>query len=404
MKSDHKDFSRREFMTKASAGIAVIGTAGLPTGRFTGDTMKFTRTFQKDGIYYRKLGKTGLELPIVSMGVMNADNPAVVSRSYDIGVRHFDTAEGYQRGRNETMVGDVFSKLGVRDKIIIGTKIVHPNRRRRGGSGSMGGAEVTQNILERLDKCLERLKTDYVDILYLHNSGPEFMKDPAVHEAFDKAKEAGKIRFKAISTHTNMQLELNQAAEMGYYDVVLTSYNFTHSEDTKLANAIENAASKGIGLIAMKTQVGGERRYKKPVNHTATLKWALRNELMTTAIPGYTNFDHMNEDFSVASNLEFTADEKKFLADKDVKTGLNYCRQCGECTADCEKGVDVPSLMRTHMYAAGYANFFQAGETMSEIDPSRGLSNCSDCTECRVRCRYVVDVPANINDLRALYV
>src|SRR5208337_2691153 len=73
-------------------------------------------------VLQRTLGKTGLTLPIVSMGVMNADVPGLLRRAYELGIRHFDTAAAYQQGRNEEMVGKVIKDLGVRDKVTITTK------------------------------------------------------------------------------------------------------------------------------------------------------------------------------------------------------------------------------------------------------------------------------------------
>jgi aryl-alcohol dehydrogenase-like predicted oxidoreductase len=71
----------------------------------------------------RALGKTGLTVPIVSLGFMNADNPALIRRAYEVGVRHFDTAAAYQRGRNEEMVGSMIQEMGVRSSVIVSTKV-----------------------------------------------------------------------------------------------------------------------------------------------------------------------------------------------------------------------------------------------------------------------------------------
>jgi succinate dehydrogenase/fumarate reductase-like Fe-S protein len=65
--------------------------------------------------------------------------------------------------------------------------------------------------------------------------------------------------------------------------------------------------------------------------------------------------------------------------------------------------VDVPTLMRTHMYAAQYANFHHARATLDDIEPGRGLDACSGCGACRVRCRHAVDVAAKIEELRLIY-
>ncbi|MCK4236782.1 MAG: 4Fe-4S dicluster domain-containing protein, partial [Candidatus Krumholzibacteria bacterium] len=64
-------------------------------------------------------------------------------------------------------------------------------------------------------------------------------------------------------------------------------------------------------------------------------------------------------DFSVASNLEYTSEEKKLLSDQRVKLGMGFCRQCRVCMSTCPRGVEIPSLMRTHMYAVQYSNFIR---------------------------------------------
>ena len=86
--------SRRSFLTKSVSGLAAAGVLGYAPGiAFGQDTEK-----QSEGdIVYRTLGRTGLKVPIVSMGVMNANKPEIVQASYELGIRHFDTAARYQR-------------------------------------------------------------------------------------------------------------------------------------------------------------------------------------------------------------------------------------------------------------------------------------------------------------------
>ena len=62
---------------------------------------------KKESFIYRSLGKTGIRIPIVSMGVMNANNPQLVQAALDAGIVLFDTAHMYQGGRNEEMIGKV---------------------------------------------------------------------------------------------------------------------------------------------------------------------------------------------------------------------------------------------------------------------------------------------------------
>jgi predicted aldo/keto reductase-like oxidoreductase len=185
----------------------------------------------------------------------------------------------------------------------------------------------------------------------------------------------------------------------------------TMADYGELKTSIEKAAAKGVGIIAMKTQVGGRRfplpdgvtDYDSTTINQAALKWVMRNENITTAIPGYTTFEHMREDFDIAYNLEFNEKEKCLLGDCKLKVGMGYCRQCDLCLGDCPAGVDVPTLMRTHMYAAQYANFHHARVTLDEIESGRGLEVCSGCGKCIVSCPHSVDVAANIEELKLIY-
>lgn len=392
-----KNLSRRHFLSGSALAVAPIALSGLGARPALAQGSK-PRTGGK--ILRRKLGRTGIEVPIVSMGVMNADNPAVVQQSYEIGVRLFDTAMGYQAGRNEEMIGTVIKNLGVRKNVTIQTKIRMP----RVAPGAPAD-EVAARLLADFDGCLKRLQSDYVDILLLHGPSVAEMNHPGVRKAFAEAKSSRRARFVGVSTHSTQAEVLNDAARAGFYDTVTVSVNFTQADDAALLGAIRKAAAAGVGVIAMKTQASGRRGFQPgpPVNQTAALKWVLRHEEITTAVPGYTNFDHMTEDFSVAYGLEYTAEERKFLAEKNLQADMAYCQQCSQCVPTCPRGVDIPTLMRTHMYAARYGNFLHARATLDEIAESGRLAFCGDCGECLARCSNHVRIAANIRDLKSMY-
>jgi predicted aldo/keto reductase-like oxidoreductase len=394
--------SRREFLSRTSVGLASAGLAGIPTGK----AQAGPRAQSDKQVIYRTLGKTGIRVPIVSMGVMNANNPELIPRSYEIGVRLFDTAMGYQGGRNEEMVGSGIEKLGVRDEVTIVTKIPNPARGRRDEPApEMSDQEVKQKFLENAEGCLKRLKTDYVDALLFHNNTTaEAIHNPGVMEALEQLKREGKTRFIGVSTHGGQDVVLNEMASMDFYDVVVFAINFTMADNKALFDAIDNAHAKGIGLIAMKTLGGGRNRKDLgPVNQTAAMKYVLRNEKITTAIPGYTNFEHMEQDFTVAYGLDLTTEEEGWLSDKKIQMTAGFCQQCEKCVATCPNGVDIPTLMRTHMYAAQYANFYQARATLDEIPDAVGLRACASCTECSARCSSAVDIPHAIGELKTMY-
>ncbi|MEJ2629542.1 MAG: 4Fe-4S dicluster domain-containing protein [bacterium] len=187
------------------------------------------------------------------------------------------------------------------------------------------------------------------------------------------------------------------------------------NQNTEYVNILKKAAAQGIGLVAMKTQCSQywyqqylpesqQKYYKGEMLHTAMLKWALQKDFITTAIPGYTNFREMEEDFSVAYDLTLTPEEKKFLDDRNVKYSLGYCQQCRECIATCPKKVNIPDLMRTHMYAACYSNFYQARDTIDDIPSERGLSACRSCGNCVAVCKNNIDIKKRIDELMVMYV
>jgi len=115
-------FSRREFLSKTFSSFALVRFMGISKKKLP--SYNYIETDKNPGknIIYRALGKTGIFLPIVSMGAMNTLDSALVKKSYEIGVRFFDTAADYMRGRNEEMLGNAIKELNVREKVIIGTK------------------------------------------------------------------------------------------------------------------------------------------------------------------------------------------------------------------------------------------------------------------------------------------
>jgi hypothetical protein len=252
---------------------------------------------------------------------------------------------------------------------------------------------------------------DHVDILYHHSVASADRLDPAIFEAMEKMKKQGKVRVSGVSTHQGMTEIITAITENELCDVVLTSMNVSLADDADLLAAIDAAAAKGIGIVAMKTQAGGRQlpnqesldKYESGVVQSAMLKWVMRHESITTAIPGYTSYQHMKEDVSVAFDLEYTEDEKRFLADNEMMMGLGFCRQCQACVASCPHGVAVPELMRTHMYAAQYSNFRQARVTLDGIPAGRGIAACKGCGACSAKCAHHVDIAYRIEDLKLIY-
>jgi predicted aldo/keto reductase-like oxidoreductase len=348
------------------------------------------------------------------MGVMNASAPTLVAQSYRLGVRHFDSAWFYQRGMNETMVGDVVRELGCRKDVVLATKIFLKEAQR-----DLYAPSIKALFLERFAQSLERLKVDAVDILYYHAaSDVREINNPHIMEAFEELKKSGKVRFCGVSFHGDQAAMLADMTRSKFYDVALVIFNaamghqgIAAGNPPRLIAGLEAAAASGIGLVAMKTQCGGGGGFAEKaggqgsiaeLNHTALLKWVLHHPFITTAIPGYTTFDQMELDVSVARDIAYTAAERSFLEREKLQLAQGFCSLCDECHGQCPQGVDIPTLMRTHMYAYGYRNLELAMTTHGTIPVSKGLARCSECPVCVVHCPRGLDVAGRLAGVRSI--
>ncbi|OAV75309.1 putative aldo-keto reductase [Bacteroidales bacterium Barb7] len=379
---DKNSVNRRSFLRiSATAGAGAL----LIPGAAASGLNKAVET-QKTTFPTRTLGRTGIELPVLSMGVMRADNPNVVRAAYNAGITHFDTAHGYQNGRNEEMLGNFFQDKP-RDSFYIATKgkFEYPLR---------DTFEADYTAL--LDLSLSRLKMDYVDWFYTHAlDSVEQITDERVIAQLKKFKAEGKIRHLGISTHALKPELIDAAVDAGVYDVVLLSYNFKLNNLKETDEAIARGVKAGVGFVAMKSMTGAreDAEGKKKVNSTACLKWVWQNENIATTIPGFSSFDELDECLAAVSDLKLTPDENEYLANLRNQEML-FCQRCGECEKQCKEHLPIPELMRAYMYAYGYRQSSLSHETMAELSLPQEM--CKSCTNCSVKCTSGFDVARKI--------
>jgi predicted aldo/keto reductase-like oxidoreductase len=391
------DLERRGFLRKTVFGGtgAFLASASLASPSFADK-----RAETKDNpIIKRKLGTTGIELPIVSFGVMRADSPALVHAAIKEGIKHFDTAHGYQGGKNEEMLGEVL-KGYPRDSFIVSTKV--PPEDRNKFTGLLGDSSTSKAFLEKLDISLKRLKMEYVDILYVHGlSSRDAVLHPAMLEAVTMAKKLGKAKHVGVSTHKSEPEVIQAVIESGVYEVVLTSVNFKQDHYGVLKEAIAKAAKAGIGIVAMKTMAGGfhDKERKQPINCTAALKFVLQDENITTAIPGNTNFDQLTVNASINRDLRMTAQEEADLL-VGKSQGSLYCQGCEHCVPNCPKGLPIPEIMRAYMYTYGYRDSRQAQDLLMSLNIPN--NPCAGCAHCSAVCAKNFAVSERVTDVMRL--
>lgn len=386
------NINRRGFLKTGIAGAA--GIVALSPSIVSAAT-----TDQHSDIISRTLGKTGMKIPVISFGVMRADNPNLCKAAYEKGIKLFDTANGYQNGNNEIMLGNLLKDYP-RSSFYLATKVKPAGVDKEGKPTDQTTAE---DFLAKFNTSLSRLKMDYVDILYIHDiRNPEMFAYKPIINAVKNLKKEGKVKFIGFSTHANEPLVIDAAAAMDTWDVILTSYNFKQTYINELNSAIKKANQAGIGIVAMKTMAGGgflDKEKTKPINSAAALKWVLSNPDITTTIPGMTDFDQLDLNIKILSDISITEQEKKDLFIASAEKGL-YCTGCTICLNACTMNLPVPDLMRAYMYAYGYSNPSMAYSLLSELGTND--NPCKECSSCKVECTKKFDIKEKIADISRL--
>ena len=186
----------------------------------------------------RVLGRTGLQVSEIGFGgwaiggnafgnsygpTDDAESQRAVRRAYDVGCTFFDTADVYGHGHSEEMIGEALQ--GVRDKVIVATKVggnfynrdVHPLMRERIAQAVGRPLEeiergaplsVTHDatftgayVRFAVERSLVRLRTDYIDLLQLHNPPIKLISTMETYEVLEQLKREGLIRFYGVSVH-----------------------------------------------------------------------------------------------------------------------------------------------------------------------------------------------------------
>jgi len=227
--------SRRDFV-KTAAGVSLAAAAA--SAAELGDIPK------------RKLGKTGLEVTIMSLGGARIGNlpdekPAldVVRRCYDLGVNYFDTAAAGAYGLSQTRYGKALADVS--KDVVFGTKTRHR---------TWAHAELD------LNQSLSNLKRDYIDLYQVHNVMHQadidavFARD-GLMEMIENAKRDGKIRYVGFTGHMDPQV-LSKMLDMYDWDTVLMPLSVTDGARDGFSfeqTVLPKAEKKGLGVIAMKT-------------------------------------------------------------------------------------------------------------------------------------------------------
>ncbi len=384
MNENHNPINRRDFLrTIGTAGLVPAMaqiTAGIASGQEKADPNAPAKTQEPrlPQVPVRKLGKTGVKVPVLSLGTMFnlIDNQIILRSTLKWGVNYWDTAHNYGGGNSELGVGKFLKdNPEVRKNIFLATKA--------------SGANTIDEIEQRLQTSLKRMNIDYIDLYYAPHaaSGPDKLTDELKNWA-ESAKKRKLIRFFGFTVHKDMAECLLAAAKLDWIDVIMTSYNFRFMQDDKMRAGIDACYKAKIGLIAMKTtgkttiqwakQTLETEADKKLIEHLlqkgytqeqATIKLALEDERISGACVGMENVAVLTA--NVAAVLDKTkltqADFEVFKEYADA-TCSGYCAGCAEiCDSALPDAPYVSDIMRYLMYYNSYGKKGWARELFAEI-------------------------------------
>lgn len=319
----------------------------------------------------RPLGKTGVQVSILSLGGIFdiTSNQLMLQQALDWGVTHWDTAPGYTGGKSEEGIGMFFEK--------------NPARRKEVFLVTKTGRRDPAGMTEDLNRSLERMKTDYIDMYYLHGvSNPNSLTDDIKAWA-EKAKADKKIRFFGFSTHQNMEDCLLGAAKLGWIDSIMPTYNYRIMNTDAMKAAVEAAAKAGIGLVAMKTQGRrtrgtDEAAEAKLIEHfiqrgfsaeQARLKVVWENPQIASICSAMYTISVLAANVAAAiDRTELSAQDRAALERAAAETCNSYC---AGCTRLCEGAIGyaapIGDVLRSLMYYHSYGDHAYAREIFGSI-------------------------------------
>ena len=328
----------------------------------------------------------------ISFGCSDLNDPKVVQRALERGINYFDTSPDYSDANSEIALGEGIQGFP-RERIFVASKFCTPK-------GHLENGLPVPDVIAAVEGSLRRLGTDYLDLVHIHavNSLDRLM-DESIHEAFGRLKEAGKVRFLGVSSHTaDLERVMDRAVECGRFDVIMVAYNF--KSWPQLHGIFRRAHQRGVGVVAMKTLKGA---YHSKLAHftpteresfaQAAFKWVLSNPSVSGLVISINRFEQIDE-YLYASGQAMTKQDQALLEKYDRLVATEYCRPgCGDCLGHCPHGVPIDDVLRYEMYAENYGRQKQAMLLYSRIPPERRAERCVGCdAPCSGACRFGIPI------------
>jgi predicted aldo/keto reductase-like oxidoreductase len=349
--SDNKsNLSRRNFLKVT--GLTGVGAIAAPFD------LSAKVSEEEQTMPARPFGKSGLKVPILSFGgsLNTSMSPLLLRQAVKWGVTYWDTANSYMGGNSEKGIGKYFAKFPEdRKKIFLVTK---------------SHAWTLAGMTRDLNNSLERMKTDFIDLFFVHSVSDISDLDDDTRLWAEKAKSEGKIRLFGFSTHSNMASCLLGASKLGWIDGIMMTYNYRLMHTDRMKRAVDACTKTGIGLTAMKTQGGGQvktntetefelagRFVKKGYTDAqAKLKAVWENSNIASICSEMPNMTILMANVAAAMNkTKLSSRDTNLLQQYAKETLSDYCAGCTEiCQSTINNQAPIGDVMRYLMYSRSY--------------------------------------------------
>lgn len=239
-----------------------------------------------------------VEVPRIGLGTNRlahtGENDAFIREAVGAGLRHVDTAHTYVRGQSEATIGEALASSG--DGVVIATK----------GGWDSGRPSA---IREQIEESLRRLRTDAIDLYYLHRPDPETPLEESLGP-IKEARDAGRVRHVGLSSVTVDQIE--RGREVVPVAAVQNHYNLA---ERKWEDVVDHCEREGIVFVPFfplrgdRPEVDEIARRRGNSAVQVKLAWLLRRSPAMLPIPGTLSLDHLRENLKA---LEIELSDAEF--------------------------------------------------------------------------------------------
>ncbi len=345
----------------------------------------------------RRLGRTDAMVSDIAVGTGNFQGEEVARLAIERGVNYFDTAPDYSELGSENDLGRVIKDVD-RDDLFIATKFCVAH-------GHLPNETPVPEIIKAVEGSLQRLNTDYVDLIHIHSCDRvDRLMAPNMHEAFDRLKEQGKVKFLGVSTHTpNLEEVANAAIDSGRFDVMMLAYHFGMYPN--FGHILDKAKEADVGIVAMKTLKGAKHtnladfREEAGAYSQAAFRWVLSNPSVSCLVVSFSELQHVDE-YLYASGQPVADSDVAMLERYDELTRGDYCQpHCGLCLDSCEYDLAINDILRYRMYFRDYGWEKEGMRLYAKLDEQSNASRCVTCTApCTNQCPIGVPIREKMLD------